>query len=276
MPLLQRRGDVLTLTRPAGEDLHPDTRAWRTAVIEAGGTLLRDSAPIADGLVRALTLSTFDSKVIWLLPLLGANLAAAITPLRDSLGAGRPSAYGLLDADFSQRVGLQGNGTTKYLDTLITPAQLGTAGNGGLGWWELAISYGGNVEPIGCYNTALTNRFVLDLRSSLRSFWWGGNTTTAGQVSAAANEHYYGQRSSATRREFYVSGQLMDVDTANDAASGAGDKTIHVLGSREASVTPWPGRCGVAYLTDGTLTPAEADQVHTILRETLLRPTGRI
>jgi hypothetical protein len=37
----------------------------------------------------------------------------------------------------------------------------------------------------------------------------------------------------------------------------------------------WKGRCGVAYLTDGTLTDQEVADFHAALRDYLLIPSGK-
>jgi hypothetical protein len=287
MAILQLRGDVLTLTRPPSEDLHPETRAWRASALAADGTFGADSLRLADRLVRGLNAATYNSKVVWLVPFLGANLAAAITPLRDSLGAGRPLSYKFSDGDFDQARGLQSDGASKYLDTRIQPYQLGPASNanGGLGWWELEVDFTGLSAPMlgYAYNPGDGTRgFYLHRNSTLRRFGWNQDLAGyfASNSSAGVNGHYYGQRSAANRRTLYIDAVLDASSASSDPAIGNDQGSIWAFGYNSTNVAPPPRlcktRCGVAYMTTGDLTTTEIAQFHALLRDTLLRPTGRI
>jgi hypothetical protein len=207
--------------------------------------------------------------------MLGKGINAARIPLIDMLNVGGATNNNFVDGDFKQSAGLQGNGTTKYLDSLIKPSQLGTSNNGGLGHWETNVSYTANVEAMGTYNTAGTNRYVLDLRSNRRSFRWGLPGNEAMDSSAAANGHYYGQRVNATSRSIYYSATLINTNITSDATSGASDHNIYIVGSWSGSNTPWPGRCGLAYFTNGTLTTDEISDFHAVLQQYLMGPTGK-
>jgi hypothetical protein len=254
-----------------------ETIVWRDRVIAAGGGFENNSLAIANNLVRVLHGKSYYSKIKYLLPMLGQGIGAARVPLIDSLNVGAATNTSFLDADFNQSTGLQGNGTTKRLDSLIKPSQLGTSNNGGLGWWENNISLGGNVQPIGCYNTASTNRYVIDLRANVRNFRWGVPGNGAGDTTTATNGHYYGQRSSSTNRSLYFNASLLNSNATNDATSGASDRSILIVGCDEggSTITPWPGRGAMAYLTDGSLTTIEISDFDAVLRSYLFAPTGR-
>jgi hypothetical protein len=283
VPILQRRGDVLTANISRGPDLHADTKAWLAAATAAGGTMLPDSIAIADRLARALAASTFTDKIVWFLPLLGANLNAALTPLRDSLGVGNPTAYSLTDSDFAQPRGLQGDGSSKYLDTLIKPSDLGSGSNGGLGWWETNFVAGTAPAPIGMvYNPGDgTRAYRLVLTATRESFDW--NQDLAGRFAIttgpAGNGHYYGQRSTATFRTLYKNGIFLASSSVSDPADGISYQTMAMLGEYTSNVVPgpryWPGRCGCAYMTTGTLSTIEIADLHAIIRSRLIVPTGR-
>lgn len=250
--------------------------AWVAAVDAAGGTYETDSKDIALALSDALVAFSGFAKIKWLLPLLGANLIAARVPLIDTLGVGIAGNTAFVDADFDQATGLQGNGSSKYLDSLIKASDLGSSNNGGLGWWENNINLAGNVEPMGAYNNAASTRYVLDLRSTLAAFRWGSPGNSASNASTAVNGHYYGQRSSSSSREIFLDGVSLATNTASDATSGANERNLLVVGADEGgAIAPWPGRCAVAYMTDGTLTPTEITDLHTLLDTFLITPTGR-
>lgn len=250
---------------------------WRDAIIAAGGTFETDSQTIAEALYNQLAVASYYSKIKWLVPFLGANLVAARMPLIDTLGVGIMGNTGFVDADFTQATGIKGNGSSKILNTLIKPSQLGASSSGGIGYWENDLDMTGSaVEPIGCYNDAGTSRFVLDLRSTFTQFSWGGSANGPFQLTTATNGHYYGQRSSSVFREYYKNASFIVSNTASDAATGASDRMMRLLGADESgSLFYWKGRCAVAYMTDGTLSGADVTAFHTLLNTYLITPTGR-
>jgi hypothetical protein len=259
------------------EDLDPETIVWRDEAASVGGTFGPSSIARADALIRAVKATSFNSKVVYILPLIGGNLATGLQPLRNSLGAPRPSNTGFVDADFSESTGLQGDGSSKVLDTQIRPGDLGTSGNGGLGWWENNLSLAGSgTQPVGCYNLPTDTRFGIPL--AFQRFQWGDFATaaTVGGSPPATNGHYYGQRFSATDRKLYFGGAVRVSNTGSDSAAGASGQTIRMMGADESgSLFYWPGRCACAYMTNGALMDAEVAAFHTLLDTYLITPTGR-
>lgn len=252
-------------------------KQWVGAVRAAGGGFENNSIFIAANLVRVLQSRPYYSKIKYVLPLLGTGINAARVPLVDALGVGAATNVSFVDANFSQSTGLQGNGSSKYLNCLIKPAQLGSSNNGGLGYWENNINLSGNVEVIGCYNTTGTsNRYVIDLRTNIRSFRWGAPANGAGDSSTPTNGHFYGQRSSATSRQLFFNGASVGTNTTSDDTVNPNENNMYIVGSNEAGVPyPWPGRCALAYLTDGTLSTEDVVDLDTIFRKYLMTPTGR-
>lgn len=260
--------------------LDPETITWRDAITAAGGTFAARSILIADRLIKAIKAESFTTGIKYLLPLLGGDLTAARMPLRDSLGVGIAGNTGFTDADFSQSTGLQGDGSSKYLDSHITPGQLGASDNAGLGWWENNYPGVGNVEPMGAYkqNNTPDNRFSLDLRTFIEVFGWGTVGSGAASGGGAGNHHYYGQRASGTDRRIFKNGtQVGATSTSVTSTAGSTDNTIILSGCNTgvSGIAPWPGRCAVTYMTDGTLTAGEIAAFHTLLQTYLIAPTGR-
>lgn len=251
-------------------------RQWATTVRANGGGFENNSMAIASGLIRVLQARSYYLKIRYLLPMLGRGIGAARAPLIDVLGVGSPTNSSFVDGDFSQSTGLQGNGSSKYLTTSIKPSQLGATNNGALGWWENNINLSGNVEPIGCYDTGGGERYVLDLRSGFKAFSWGSFANNASLSTASTNGHYYGQRASSTSRTIYFNGVSVGTNTNSDTSSGAADRSIIIVGCDEAgTITPWPGRCAMAYLTDGTMNADEIADFDSVIRTCLLGPTGK-
>ncbi len=253
-----------------------ETLAWQNAVLQNGGAFEYNTVFIINDFIKRFKVKNYYRKFVYLLPMMGQKVAAACAPLVNILNVANATNHNFVDADFNQTTGLQGDGSTKYLDSLINGSQLGVTNNGGLGYWETNISFGTNVEPVGAYNSAVNQRFVLDLRNNIRAFRWGVASNGGGDSSAATNGHYYGQRPSATERTCYFNGLSIGTNNANDTTSGLGDQTLVIVGSHEIPVTPWPGRCGCAYFTDGTLTTDEITDFHNLLAGYLMAPSKKI
>lgn len=278
------RNASVNFERASLVQLNPETIVWRNRAIAAGGTFASNSISLADALINAIAAASFNSKIIYLLPILGGNLATALVPLRDTLGVSSPTNSNFVDADFTQATGLQGNGTTKVLDSKIKPSQLGTGSNGGIGFWEnnlsfsatgALIAYSLQTDP----NPNNYDYFYISAGSSASEFAWNVNTgaffTTYSTPSV--NGHYYGQRASATSRTLYLNGTSVAVTTGSNGAPGASGGNFFILGTNRvgASTGYHNGRCAVAYMTDGTLTGAEVTAFNTLLQTYLITPTGR-
>lgn len=257
-----------------------ETQAWEESINALGGSINSTERGYADNVITAIAASSFNSKIIYLLPFIGGSIAAHRVPLRDSLGVGPADNLGFVDADCSTSAGLSNpTEAAKRLDTKVYASQLGVSANGGLGFWERNWGAGNGVEPIGSYDSAgiPDRRFVIDLRSTLQNFRWGAPGNPAGSSTTAINAHYYGQRSSATLRRMYRDGVHLGADsTTSDTASGGNERPITVMGNAMNPTAPyWKGRCAVAYMTDGTLTDAEVLDLHNLLNTHLVVATGR-
>lgn len=249
---------------------------WKALVTAAGGGFESNSFLIANNLILILQRKSYYSKIRYLLPMLGVGIAAARVPLVDVLNVGVATNTAFINSDFSQSTGLQGDGTTKYLDCLIKPSQLGTTNNGGLGFWENNISLAGNVCPMGTFNNANSNRYVIDLRTNVQTFRWGTVVNSAGDANTAINAHYYGQRSSATSRELFRNAASLGTNATNDVTSGASDHNMFTMGDFEGGApAPWPGRCAITYFTNGTFSSNEISDFHNTLVTYLMIPTGK-
>jgi hypothetical protein len=251
---------------------------WVSRVDAAGGTYETDSKTIASALVTQLQGFTGYTKVMWLAPLLGANLAAARVPLIDVLGVGIMGNTGFVNGDFSQAAGLQG-GTNKYLDTLIKPASLNSGLVGGIGYWEnnpSAIAGGSDSVAFGCYNAASSIiRWQLDIRPATQRVGWGISTNAAIFTGAIASAEYYGQSLAANDRKLYKNGSQVASNTTSEASAHETVTSITLMGTSAPNAGWFGGRCAVAYLTDGTLSPTEISDLHTLLGTYLITPTGR-
>jgi hypothetical protein len=103
---------------------------------------------------------------------------------------------------------------------------------------------------------------------------WGDGNSPATQSLAPVVGHYYGQRSSATSRTLYLNASAIGSSSANVSVTGISDQTIQIM-NRKGDTFFSDDTCGVAYLTDGTLTQLEITNFHTALNTYLISATGK-
>lgn len=247
---------------------------WVSRVDAAGGTYEADSKDIALELVQELQDWSGYPKMTWLLPPLGSNLAAMRVPLIDRVGVGIATNNGFVGGDYSQATGLQGGGT-KNLDTLLKTSQLDVdnpaSSNGGFGYYLAAVGAAGGW----CFGQQATNLYGLHFTPAPRELaYYGDGTSLIDLANPMVAGHYYLQSASATDRKFYLDGVQIGADTSNTSFTGIGSANIFLMGiNNGTNVTD--GRCGFAYCTDGTLTPTEIAELHTLLDTYLITATGR-
>ncbi len=266
-PLLSGGSGGIPFWEPAPSALYLD---WVAAVDAAGGTYLGDTKAIANDLANALLATTYFSKLVWVLPMLGGNLATARVPLLDTLSAGIVTSAGFVEGDFSQATGIQGNGSTKFFDTLIKASQLGAAAsnNGGVGFWIRTFNTG-----TWCMGSRAANLFGVAIYSD-ELMYWGDGTTFFDTGAAGSSGDYYGQRASDTDRKLFKNGSQIASSTASGGSvAGIGTNNIICLGVDGAFLADH--QFSVFYMTDGTLTGAEVLDLHNLLQTHLIGPTGR-
>lgn len=272
MGVLRKQGATILLQVPGRSLFDPETLRWIARAEAAGGSFLGNSKAIADAFIVALHRRSYNSKIKYLLPMLGGNLATARVPLRDALDVGIAGSTGFVNADFNQATGLQGNGSSKAFDLHVSVTSL----TGGIGYWENNINFSGTDSTamgMGIPGPPDT-RFFIDLRPALRVFSWGnyGNRLFPGL--AGVNGHYYGQRNHEDT-SFSLNGTSFATGTAADIIPPPAN-TLKLMGWSFAGTDYfWAGRCACAYVADGTLTTPEIADFHSLLSTKLFTPTGR-
>jgi hypothetical protein len=271
---------------PSGPTLHPETIIWRDRGIDAGGTFGDDSIDIADALIRAINAASFNDKIIYLLPFLGSNLAAARVPLRDRLNVGISTNNNFVEADFTEATGLQGNGTDKSLDILFAPDDVedftGLRAIG-FGWWETNVvnALASDAYVMGSHDGS-QNQVIF--RSLITGGVWDFQAGYFSGPFVASNDrgrgHHYGQKLDSTNRKLFLDAAQEDSDTTSDNTA-LGSNHIALFAFRDTPANGgirehYAGRCGVAYVTNGQLTDQEVADLDSILRTYLMDPTGRL
>lgn len=243
---------------------------WRTRVNTAGGGLEWNSMAIANMLVRQLRAKGYYSKIKYMLPLLGKGINAARVPLIDTLNVGAATNNNFVDADFNQRTGLVGNGSTKRLDFLFTALSLGASSNGALGYWSLNLGSPGWV--MGSHGADLLGLYLDSTTPRVVSYWGTVANRIDTNPTAPTTSHYYTQRNSSNLTVYKSGVQL--AQTAGATVITGINANLNLMAIDGISFSN--GTCGVAYATDGTLTSNDIFDLHSVLSAFLMGPTGRI
>jgi hypothetical protein len=149
--------------------LHPDTFQWIGRATANGGTFTTSHIAILDRMISRIealgVLSTFRAGVM--LPIIGSNLAAALTPLY--LPAGRSITNNLfVSGDYSEVAGLNpgaGN-NTKYLGLGVTASEIITLTSARVGIAAQSNSGLSGFE-VGARGSGVTVAFLFQCRNTL-------------------------------------------------------------------------------------------------------------
>jgi hypothetical protein len=254
--------------------LDPETIVWRDAAIAAGGTLSDESIEIANDFIVALKAEAFNSKVKYLLPLLGSNLAAARMPLRDEFGVGISSNTNFVEGDFAESSGLQSDGTTKFLNTLVNPYDRFNSGTMGYGYKEgnpAAFYHVMGWSPNG------SEIYNMNMRPDEARVFFGLNEASPASVAPGVG-HWYFNRASNVSRRLYKNGALAHNKTTSDGITTVGfTANSFLLGCLYYAGNYYVGNSlfQFFYMTDGTMTDGEIAQLHALLETYIVAPTGR-
>lgn len=153
--------------------LDTDTLAWLNAVKDAGSFVSPSTARSADRMVKRLKSAGLWDKIYMLDCCAGNNLTAALVRLKVPSGVVR--AYtnnNFVAADYVETGpsgGLKGDGTTKYLNTLLNPVSQGWSSSSLMLWsycretspagttrMQLGVQQTGEISHLGWINTGTT------------------------------------------------------------------------------------------------------------------------
>jgi hypothetical protein len=236
-----------------------------------------NSVAIANGLMTAVNNASYRSAIKYMLPFLGADILAAKVPLIDDLNVGIPTNTGFVNANFAENAGITSDGT-KHLDTLIKPSQLGDSNNGGVGIYlktPPTISY----PVIGAYDVeGTTQLFGLTLYGDGdegdSTFDWGNGFGTTGAIWCPPG-HYFGQRDSNTSRKLFKDGVQRGSTNTSGSVSVSAIAVRNIMVGASHPDYPADGVFSYAYMTNGTLTPANNLDLHSLFQIHLMGPTSR-
>jgi len=207
------------LLRPLASGVHPEAAAWRSAVVANGGSVSASTMRAVSKFCADIDAAGMRDRFYRMSLVCGNNLLAALVPLYrgpsrtgTQHGSATDTNVGpFVSADYAQTTGLEGNGSTKCLNTGLAPDGLDTLATGHV---SARFSDGAPSNTgLGVIGAAVTSgqRYALLTISpsgtaETRGFW--GSTLAADRATIAhnANNHCLVTRSSATGLTIYRDG----------------------------------------------------------------------
>lgn len=213
-----------------GAALDPDVSAWLVRVASAGGTV---SAPTQSA-VNTFVLAC-KAASIWTLfrrlNLCVGDFAASFVPLVNTSGGATDTNLNLVSGDYSESLGWQTDGSTKYIDTGYSPSQA----TGGLSVY-LRTTQTSNATariPIGNRDAGSTQIYRIggnlsDAGATSGSVisLWGENIVSPGDCPQTTGGlvagFWQGVRTAATAARLFKNGASVGTSTASKTPATAG------------------------------------------------------
>lgn len=278
------------LLRPTSSSFHPEALTWRTNVLANGGSVSASTMRAVSKFCADIDVAGIRDRFYRLNLFAGDNLLAALVPLfrgpsRTGTQTGNTTDTNVgpfVSGDYTLAAGLQGNGSTKWLDTGFAPDNLDTLATGHISvrFSDAAPSSSG-ISLIGASVTSGQRYLLLTINpgtAETRGFWGGTAAGDRATLTHVANNHALVSRSSATDLTLYQNGTTTNQFTTSitPAASAAPFGVFAVLGAagaRNTSFGVYQGKI-TNYSIGRSMTSSQAAAYYTAL-ETFRTSIGR-
>lgn len=179
--------------------LTPQTRAWRDAIFAGGETVDQDIVMKVDRyLTRPLLGYGLWDKSLMIDPCVGNGIQASLYRLKTPLTIDRKATTGgFTNSDYNQtgaNGGRTGNGTSKYIDTLINPSALGFSVSSFMMWaYTRTAVVGTGTSRISIGNSGVSG-------GSITTLGWiqSGTKESLGVAASTGTEYTAGSATSIT------------------------------------------------------------------------------
>jgi len=213
------------LLRPLASGVHPEAAAWRTAVVDAGGSVSASTMKAVSKFCADIDAAGIRSKFIRVSIFAGNNLLAALVPLyrgtsRTGTQEGNTtdtnSGALFVDGDYSESLGLLGSSSSprKFLATGVANSVIGATGH-------FAYYGSGSMVSTGTRRAMEIDGgsppLFFDNRNSSRNFFsYGSGASFVSSVAREGSGLRLGQRLSSTSLQLFF-GATAETDESGSA-----------------------------------------------------------
>jgi hypothetical protein len=211
----------------AAPSIHHEAIDWATRAAANGGVISTTTIRAVSEFCRAIDAAGIRSAMYRVNPFCGGNLSGCLVPLYrgptfggTNYGNATDTNANFVSGDFTEKTGLKGNGTTKYLATGFLPSSLPSVTSIHQSVSATGSATSGNAVFMGSYNGIAAGIFSLDeyaVAAGARAYRCGN--ITVGQyptvTPTVAEPHMIGTRTSTTSAVIYRAG----VSSSSNATS---------------------------------------------------------
>ena len=254
------RSHYQRLRRKMAVTLLPETQDYVQRVIAASGTISNAAMQATDQFVRALLDNSLWQKAIEIGVFAGDNLNAALVKLKYRPGGSSSlTNNGFVAGDYIEtgtNGGLLGNGTSKYLNTQTSPANLGPTGHASFylresfssGEWRSMIATQDALDIFGLRRGVLATQ---------NTGLWGKNAA-ASESAAPVAGFYIANRQTSSLVQLFRSGQLIGTETSAVTVNCHAQSFLLFAHNNNGSAAEYLNRRGCFYSLGSPLTNTEA------------------
>jgi hypothetical protein len=257
-----------------------DAQAWISRVYANGGTVSTATANAVNTFCNDIESAGIRDRFYRLNLFAGTGLSAALVPLYRGPDRTGTQTGGTTDTnngpfvtgDYSETTGLQGNGTSKWLDTGLAPDGLDTLATGHVSArFSDGATGSSGVGVIGASVTSGQRYGIVTILATpeTRGFWGGVTANDRATIAHVANNHCLATRTSATDLAIYRDGTntASFATSITPAASSAPFGVFAILGASSARNTAFNVYSGrvTAYSIGRVMTSTQAQAFNTAL-----------
>ncbi len=251
-----------------------DTREFEERVFGTGGSLSQHTRRAVDRLVRSMKNTALWEKTIAADLCCGDNLSSALVFLKAPAGIHAYTNYNFVETDYSERAGMTGNGSTKYLDSGLNPVTLGWSASDLMLWCVTRtdnVSAGTSRMSLGSDGGSNTSLFLGWMASGSResvAIAAAGASNSAGGSATALKGLLGGGTNGSRAQQFFRNGTA--VGGAATATSAWASRNLYKFAINSfdaAGASSVSNRTlSAAFITRG-LTAAEIVRLYNIVAE---------
>ena len=266
------------LLRPIASGVHPEAAAWRSAVVANGGSVSASTVKAVSTFCAAIDSAGIRDRFYRLNLFAGTSLNAALVPLYRGPTYGG-TTYGnatdtnngpFVSGDFSEATGLDGNQTTKYLNTGLSQDDLPTQAVGHVSVWKGAGSVGAGTLALAGSTSPNGRNYYLRQNANtdyIAGQWASGAFATSSAADTSAGLVTLTRAgSSAAGAQIYKNDSLIVTGAGGVAEANGNDFIVfNVSGSTNTVGTSgWPHTISAYSFGDG-LTGAQVGDFYDAL-----------
>jgi hypothetical protein len=256
-------GTVTAMSSGSGRDAAVDD--WEDRIIANGGTVSEATLDAADDFVVSTKATGVWALIRRFNPCAGNQLAASLVPLVKDVGSATDTNVNLVAGDYSEALGWQTDGATKYLDTGYIPTEL----TGSLSAYLRTAQTDAVFRDLMGTGIGSGDSYEVYHGSGLNTNATWGGTAIATAASNTPAGFWHSVRASATSLALYFNGASVGTDATNTVPVDA-TVSLYVMCARHVTFGPVnflvSGSRVAGYVIDAGMTALQAADLYTAMQ----------